>query len=334
MARLSPRQRSALAGQLKARAVLEKKLETDIRRTYRAHLSEVRQGLQRLGIFAFPKKFQEDVSKVLFEHYMRCAKEFSSFSRQASSKKKWHQSIEKKAWQELIPQAERRLESVSNFNTMILDERIRTRLEEIFRDVADKKATEIQGTSEQELQKYIDKIIAVARAEGIRIPREQIAAQVESLYVNRTNSRAKITGVTETTFAVETAKRVEVEELIDELEDDELADLVESEEDAEDILAEIEDAIASADGEDGISEELLALAGGAAAVLAGITLTKTWIAVMDDTTRPAHADADGQTVGVDEPFNVDGDELEYPGDDAGDPGNVINCRCTTVYGIE
>lgn len=69
------------------------------------------------------------------------------------------------------------------------------------------------------------------------------------------------------------------------------------------------------------------LAGAAAASL----LTKTWVAVLDSATRPEHVEADGQEVPVDEPFEVGGEDLMYPGDDSGSPENVINCRCTAVY---
>jgi uncharacterized protein with gpF-like domain len=63
----------------------------------------------------------------------------------------------------------------------------------------------------------------------------------------------------------------------------------------------------------------------------GLTITREWVAVHDDRTREAHANADGQEVGIDEPFEVDGEELDRPGDENGSPENVINCRCTIIY---
>jgi len=56
----------------------------------------------------------------------------------------------------------------------------------------------------------------------------------------------------------------------------------------------------------------------------GVT-KKEFLATMDDRTRDAHADANGQIVGMDEPFNVGGEELQYPGDPAGSAENVIQC---------
>lgn len=63
----------------------------------------------------------------------------------------------------------------------------------------------------------------------------------------------------------------------------------------------------------------------------GIPLLKTWVATSDDRTRDAHAEADGQQVPYDEPFEVDGEEMDYPGDPAGSAENTINCRCAVIY---
>lgn len=62
----------------------------------------------------------------------------------------------------------------------------------------------------------------------------------------------------------------------------------------------------------------------------GIQLKKQWMATLDDRTRDDHADADGQTVDINEKFEVGGEEMEYPGDMSASPGNVYNCRCTTI----
>lgn len=64
----------------------------------------------------------------------------------------------------------------------------------------------------------------------------------------------------------------------------------------------------------------------------GFKMMKEWVATNDDRTRPAHADADGQRVPIDEPFIVDGEKLMYPGDFSlgASPSNTINCRCTVI----
>jgi len=63
----------------------------------------------------------------------------------------------------------------------------------------------------------------------------------------------------------------------------------------------------------------------------GIDVKKRWMATFDAHTRDAHADLDGQTVGVDEPFESMLGPIMYPGDPSAAPGNVYNCRCTLVY---
>lgn len=66
----------------------------------------------------------------------------------------------------------------------------------------------------------------------------------------------------------------------------------------------------------------------------GYRIVKRWVAVGDSKTREAHRHANGQTVDIDEPFIVDGEELMHPGAEGGSPANVINCRCFMRAGIE
>ncbi len=60
---------------------------------------------------------------------------------------------------------------------------------------------------------------------------------------------------------------------------------------------------------------------------------KVWESTHDGRTRMTHADADGQRVALSQVFNVGGSSLMYPGDPGGPAGEVINCRCTTVYDV-
>ncbi len=68
-----------------------------------------------------------------------------------------------------------------------------------------------------------------------------------------------------------------------------------------------------------------------AAKQTGLELEKEWVATADDRTRDTHAEVDGQRVPIDEPYFVGGSELMFPGDPNGEPGEVIQCRCTEVY---
>ena len=62
---------------------------------------------------------------------------------------------------------------------------------------------------------------------------------------------------------------------------------------------------------------------------------KRWVSVGDARTRPSHAAANGQEVGIDEPFIIRDKgveiEMKYPHDGSGGASNNINCRCLAVY---
>lgn len=60
----------------------------------------------------------------------------------------------------------------------------------------------------------------------------------------------------------------------------------------------------------------------------GVIMVRRWVATNDDRTREAHAELDGQEVGIDEPWENEYGEIMYPGDPAADPANVYNCRCS------
>lgn len=59
----------------------------------------------------------------------------------------------------------------------------------------------------------------------------------------------------------------------------------------------------------------------------GIKLQKRWDATLDSRTRDTHRDLDGQVVGIDEPFEINGMEIMEPGDPHAQPELVYNCRC-------
>ena len=68
-----------------------------------------------------------------------------------------------------------------------------------------------------------------------------------------------------------------------------------------------------------------------AAESTGLTLVKEWLATRDGRARDDHAEADGQTVGLNEPFIVGGEAMMQPGDPTASGANTINCRCVAVY---
>ena len=60
---------------------------------------------------------------------------------------------------------------------------------------------------------------------------------------------------------------------------------------------------------------------------------KEWIATLDDRVRDSHADAHGQTVKIDEDFQVGDASGPAPGQ-MGEAGEDINCRCTIAPVVE
>jgi len=62
---------------------------------------------------------------------------------------------------------------------------------------------------------------------------------------------------------------------------------------------------------------------------------KGWNAILDNVTRPGHANADFTyalfPIPAIDNFIVTGESLKFPRDPNGSPGNIINCRCEAVY---
>ena len=65
----------------------------------------------------------------------------------------------------------------------------------------------------------------------------------------------------------------------------------------------------------------------------GIPLGKVWLSTPDERTRISHSEMEGVTVGMDEPFTIDADALNFPADSSlgASAENVIQCRCTIGY---
>jgi hypothetical protein len=57
---------------------------------------------------------------------------------------------------------------------------------------------------------------------------------------------------------------------------------------------------------------------------------KEWSTVMDGAERESHAQADGQVVGINEPFKLAGGLAQFPGDSSLPPEESVNCRCLVV----
>lgn len=65
------------------------------------------------------------------------------------------------------------------------------------------------------------------------------------------------------------------------------------------------------------------------AISRGADLVKQWDATLDMRTRESHRRLDGQVREVDEPFEIDGKEAQFPGG-FGDPSEDCRCRCVAL----
>lgn len=72
-----------------------------------------------------------------------------------------------------------------------------------------------------------------------------------------------------------------------------------------------------------------------AAASTGLPLRKEWLAAQDERTRETHAAANNQPpIGMDKKFAIGDSFLAYPGDPAGPPEEVVNCRCSLGYIVD
>ena len=65
----------------------------------------------------------------------------------------------------------------------------------------------------------------------------------------------------------------------------------------------------------------------------GVKTKKVWMATMDNRTREAHMALSGVEAEPDEPFEIFGMKIMYPGDPDAEPEMVYNCRCTLGYHV-
>lgn len=65
----------------------------------------------------------------------------------------------------------------------------------------------------------------------------------------------------------------------------------------------------------------------------GLQLQKVWLSTPGTRTRDAHRAANGQTVGMEDLFTVNGQRLLHPGDSShgASASNLIGCRCAVIF---
>lgn len=58
---------------------------------------------------------------------------------------------------------------------------------------------------------------------------------------------------------------------------------------------------------------------------------KTWVHSTNEDGRAEHHHVANTTIGIDDPFEIEGKSVRFPGDFVGDGTSVINCRCTLSF---
>lgn len=73
-----------------------------------------------------------------------------------------------------------------------------------------------------------------------------------------------------------------------------------------------------------------------AARATNLPLEKEWLATLDSRTRDPHSAAHGQRRSIDQPYEVMGQKLMFPGDSSmgASSDNTIQCRCSEVYKVK
>jgi len=152
----------------------------------------------------------------------------------------------------------------------------------------------IANTNIKQMHDSRDEVIIAAALAGLFLTQKQVANQATAKLARKYAPRVHLIALDNTQNAAEGGKQSEYESLV----------------------------------ENG------AVAGGVDFGAAGAAdkALKTWVAILDGKTRPAHVAADGQTVPYNQPYTVGGEKLRFPRDTSlgASLGNVANCRCSSV----
>ena len=158
---------------------------------------------------------------------------------------------------------------------------------------SEQQASSILQTTQGQLQYLISVILSDAAAEGIILTHNEEAVTLEQEFNGRSDNRIDTIAATETQTPAEMSKLLVA-----------LA------------LAAIIEAPSGTNG-----------------TFPSGTVVKIWNSIIDKVTRDSHLSANGQTVRVDEPFTVGGQQLASPGDSSlgATIKNIANCRCVATY---
>jgi hypothetical protein len=193
---------------------------------------------------------------------------------------------------------------------------------------AERRAIVIDETTEKDDRMAMERARQALADEGVRSPTErQLRIAAGSIFMRLSNGRLSSIANSETQSTVEGQRRVITTEAQAELRD---VIMDEDRERAQELWEDSRDYTSYT-----IKERL-----GTTDAVVLLTLLamsqKMWQTMGDSLVRMHpynHQEANGQKVGVNDPFIVSGQLLMYPGDSSlgASIGNTINCRCVVIY---
>jgi hypothetical protein len=257
--------------------------------------------------------YRNELTKILFNHYMRVYRNFSSNMRKSSKLYKHyllaHEIKKDNSVQYTISIDTTRTKTETADINDTVDEMMQDKALQDSLERADKQSGYIIETTEKQLEEAYFEAETNAGEFGDEASAKDIANTATESFELKSTSRPNEIAITETQAVAEKAKYEEANSISSTLHADTTGSI-----------------------DTGPSEFVNPLEDVDREALSGYTV-KYWVTMADDKVREAHLIAEGQVQFADEPFTVMDEELMQPGDTSlgASKANVCNCRCTAVY---
>jgi hypothetical protein len=316
--KLTPEKRKLVTQQAVRDLAKKMSLEPDLIRSLKLFFKKIskdsKEFYKQTGTIMPLSVYRIELTKILFKHYMRVYRNFSSSMRKKSKKYKHYlMAREIKKEQNTVTYTIALDTTQTTFSIVdidadvddkILEAAIQSNIER-----ADKQSGNIINVTEKDLEESYFSSEQQSGELGDDQLVEIIISDANETFEEKTKSRPQAIANTETQAIAEKAKHDEAMAV------------------AETIGSDTTGSIPTLAGESTNPLDDIDLEN-----LKGYTI-KYWVTMADDRVRHAHLLAEGQVQFANMPFIVDGEELLQPGDESlgASKGNVCNCRCTAVY---
>jgi ADP-heptose:LPS heptosyltransferase len=208
------------------------------------------------------------------------------------------------------------------------EDRIENSVRAFLDNRASNRSNVIDNTSQENLEDAISEARAQLAEEGNSTPTErELMILASAIFARKARGRVSSIANTETQATTEGARRIITTSAHSELEDV----IMSRDKEAANELYE-----KSRDYTTYKVKEKIDTADTAVLITILLLARKEWETMGDNLVRTSpfnHVAANGQRVMINEPFVVSGELLMYPGDSSigASAGNVVNCRCVSLY---